>query len=434
MRMVDLIIKKRNGELLTEEEIDFIIDGYVKGKIPDYQISAWLMAIYFKGMNFEETGRLTKKMMYSGEVFDLSDIDGPKIDKHSTGGVGDKVSIPLAPLVASCDVYVPMVSGRGLGHTGGTLDKLESIPGFRTNLSYEEFKKVLKKNKMAMIGQTENFVPADKKLYALRDVTGTVESIPLITASIMSKKLASGAEGFVMDVKTGTGAFMQTIEDAENLAKFLVETGKVMNKKIKAFITDMNEPLGLYVGNSLEILESIEFLKGKQEKRLKEVIYLLASNMLILAGKVKNENEARRILDEKISSGKALETFVKMVELQGGDPRVTENYDLLPKSKYKKVFLSDKNGYIYHINTRLVGIAAGILGAGRKTYDDVIDPAVGFKIIKKYGNKVEKGEPIVEIYYNDENKLSECIEILKKAYTIREEKPSEKPILYKVIE
>lgn len=434
MRMVDIIRKKREGETISENEIAFMIDGYIRNEIPDYQLSAFLMATYFKGMSFEETGVLTRKMMYSGDVFDLSSIAGPKIDKHSTGGVGDKVSIPLAPLVACSGVLVPMVSGRGLGHTGGTLDKLESISGFSTRFGFDKFCSLLKTNSMAMIGQTDNFVPADKKIYSLRDVTATVESVPLITASIMSKKLASGADGFVMDVKTGTGAFMAKLEDARTLAKFLVETGKVMGKKMRAFITDMNEPLGEYVGNSLEILESIELLKGNGEQRLLDITLLLGSHMLILGGVAQSEDEAKAILMKKIQSGEALERFAMMVKEQGGDSRIVDDYSLLPLQAEKSDFVAAQSGYISAVDTRQVGVAASILGAGRKTFDDEIDPTVGFKILKKYGEPVEKGEPIACIHYQDKDKMESAKKMLSEAYTLSSDAPSEKPLVYEVIE
>lgn len=434
MRMVDIIIKKRNGDNLSDEELSYVVNRYVSGDIPDYQMTALLMAVYFQGMNFKEISVLTERMMHSGEIMDLSSIEGPKIDKHSTGGVGDKVSIPLAPLVASAGIVVPMVSGRGLGHTGGTLDKLESIPGLNTQLSQPKFVEQLSRLGVVMAGQTGDFVPADKKLYSLRDVTGTVESIPLITASIMSKKLASGAEGLVMDVKTGSGAFMSTLEDSRKMAEMLVETGKHMNRKIRAIITDMNQPLGEYVGNSLEIFESIAFLKGEWEERLARIVFQLGSQMLVLGEIAKSSEEGEAILREKIDNGQALAKFEEMIEAQGGNPGVIENPGLLPVAQKTDVFSLPYSGYISRIDTRKIGLAACVLGAGRQTYDDDIDPAVGLRIHKRYGEAYESGEPLITIYYRDKQLLLESESLLREAYSVVEQKPEEKPLVYEVVQ
>lgn len=422
MNVYQLIKKKRDGKRLSCEEINFLIEGYTNNKIPDYQLSAFLMAVYFQGMTFEEITNLTLAMMDSGKVFDLSSIPGAKIDKHSTGGVGDKVSLILAPLVAACGVVVPMVSGRGLGHTGGTLDKLESIPGFRTNLSYDEFLVNLKKNGLAMIGQTEELVPADKKIYALRDVTATVDSIPLIAASIMSKKLAEGIDGLVLDVKTGSGAFMKSLADAKLLAKTMIATGERMNKKVSAFITDMNQPLGKMVGNALEVIEAIEALKGKGEKDLMTVVYALGEEMLLMSEKVKTRTAARNFIKEAINNGSALRKFKELVKSQGGDPKVTEDYSCLPTAKYQIEVKSTKTGYIAKIDNQKIGLLAVELGAGRKRLDDMIDPAVGFIIHKKIGSWIEIGDILATILANDGSLAFTIAQELKNCYSFSRKK------------
>jgi len=419
--------------MLNEIEINFLIEGYTKDKILDYQFAAFLMAVYFQGMNFEETANLTAAMMNSGKVFDLSSIPGKKIDKHSTGGVGDKVSLILAPLVAACGVVVPMVSGRGLGHTGGTLDKLESIPGFRTNLSYNEFIANLKNIGVAMIGQTEELAPADKKIYALRDVTATVDSIPLISASIMSKKLAEGIDGLVLDVKTGSGAFMSKLSDAKRLAKTMIEIGKRMNKKITAFITDMNQPLGHAVGNALEVIESIEALKGKGEKNLMELIFVLSEEMLLMSKQVKTRTQARKLLKVAIENGKALNKFRELIRLQGGNEKVIDDYTLLPKAKYQVEVESSKTGYVAKIDTQKVGLLSVELGAGRKKIEDRIDPAVGFIINKKIGERVKNGDILASVLANNETLAKGIAQELSACYSFSKNKvPKPRLVIAKI--
>lgn len=433
MRAYDIILKKRKGNKLTKEEIAFFVNSYTKGGIPDYQASALLMAIYFQAMDNEETSFLTEAMMNSGEVYDLSSIPGKKIDKHSTGGVGDKVSIILAPLVASAGVVVPMMSGRGLGHTGGTLDKLESIPGFRTNLTKNEFIANLKKINVTMIGQSENIAPADKKLYALRDVTGTIESVPLIASSIMSKKLAEGIDGLVLDVKTGSGAFMKKERDAVRLARVMSAIGKKMGKKVVALITDMEQPLGNAIGNSLEIKECIEVLKGRGPQDLFDITLELGAYMLKLAGKVNNVAKGKDILKRHLSDGSAYQRFREMVELQGGDVRAIDNPSLLPSARYTKELLSERNGYISKMDTEAIGIASCILGAGREKIEDKIDPAVGIVIDKKIGDKIKKGERLAMLHYNSEEKMSEAFKILQSAIFIGSKRPGKKRLIRRVI-
>jgi pyrimidine-nucleoside phosphorylase len=417
----EIILKKRNGKQLTKSEIEFIVSGYTKGLIPDYQFSAFLMAVYFQGMSFSEITDLTDAMMRSGKIFDLSDIAGLKIDKHSTGGVGDKISLILAPLVATCGVKVPMVSGRGLGHTGGTLDKLESIPGFRIDLTENEFKKQLKKIGVAMMGQTKELAPADKKIYALRDVTATVDSIPLIAASIMSKKLAEGIDGLVLDIKTGSGAFMRELNDAKQLAKVMIEIGKRMGKKVVALITSMEQPLGNMIGNSLEIIESIECLKGNGPKDLMEVTIALSEEMLLMGNKAKTKEQAHKILVNAINSGIALKKFRQLIKYQEGDERVIDNYNILPQAKYHIDVKSPKSGYIEKIDTLAMGLLSVELGCGRRTIDDKIDYSAGFILKKKIGDKVKKGEVLVEIVGQDEKVKAVSKKIID-AYKIGKQK------------
>lgn len=395
------------GIELSREEIAYIVDKFTKGEIPDYQMAIFLASVYFNGMNFEEIAHLTSAMMHSGEVLNLSSVSGIKVDKHSTGGVGDKVSLILAPLVASCGVVVPMISGRGLGHTGGTLDKLESIPGFRTALDAEEFIKILKQTGVAIIGQTEKIVPADKKLYALRDATNTVASIPLIASSIMSKKLTEGIDGLVLDVKTGNGAFMQKLKDAKLLARTMIEIGKRLNKKVVAVITDMNQPLGRTVGNALEVEESVSALKGDGGEDLMEVTYELGACMLLLAGKAKKKEDAKRVLKKKILTGEGLKKFKEMVESQSGDSSVTDGGSL-QKAKYKIAVESEESGYVKTIDTLKIGSIACSLGAGRMKLNDRIDHSVGLTIEKKISKKVKKGELLAYIHTNDRKKGEEA--------------------------
>lgn len=403
MRMVDIIEKKRDGQELTTAEINFFIEGYTKGEIPDYQASALAMAIYFQDMNDRERADLTRAMVESGDTIDLSAIDGVKVDKHSTGGVGDTTTLVLAPLVASLGVPVAKMSGRGLGHTGGTIDKLESIAGFHVELTREQFIDLVNRDKVAIIGQSGNLTPADKKLYALRDVTGTVNSIPLIASSIMSKKIAAGADAIVLDVKTGDGAFMKTQEDAEELAHAMVRIGNHVGRKTIAIISDMSQPLGFAIGNALEVKEAIETLQGKGPKDLTELVLTLGSQMVILAGKAKTSEEAKEMLLDAIHSGKALAKFKEFLANQGGDASIVDDLTKLPQAKYKIELPAKQSGYISRMVADEIGVASMILGAGRATKEDVIDLAVGLVLHKKVGNKVEEGESILTIYSNREN-------------------------------
>lgn len=403
MRMVDIIEKKRDGQELTTAEINFFIEGYTKGEIPDYQASALAMAIYFQDMNDRECADLTRAMVESGDTIDLSAIDGVKVDKHSTGGVGDTTTLVLAPLVASLGVPVAKMSGRGLGHTGGTIDKLESIAGFHVELTREQFIDLVNRDKVAVIGQSGNLTPADKKLYALRDVTGTVNSIPLIASSIMSKKIAAGADAIVLDVKTGDGAFMKTQEDAEELAHAMVRIGNHVGRKTIAIISDMSQPLGFAIGNALEVKEAIETLQGKGPKDLTELVLTLGSQMVILAGKAKTSEEAKEMLLDAIHSGKALAKFKEFLANQGGDASIVDDLTKLPQAKYKIELPAKQSGYISRMVADEIGVASMILGAGRATKEDVIDLAVGLVLHKKVGDKIEEGESILTIYSNREN-------------------------------
>ena len=405
MNTVDLIRKKRDGYALEKDEINFLISGYSKNKIPDYQFSAFLMATYLRGMTSGETSHLTNAMLHSGKVLDLSSIPGVKIDKHSTGGVGDKTSLIIAPIVAAAGIKVPMISGRGLGHTGGTLDKLESIPGFRTDLSISEYKKVLKNWGAVLIGQTKDIAPADKLIYSLRDVTATVESIPLITASIMSKKLAEGIDGLVLDIKTGNGAFMKEEKDAIVLADSLVLTAKAFNKKVIAFITDMNQPLGNYIGNWLEVYEAIEILKGEKKNDLYNLSIKLAGTMIFLGGKALTTKEGEQIAKEQITQGYAFERFVEIVKAQKGDIKYLYNPGKYRKPKFKRVIKSVEDSFLNSVNTFEMGLAAVELGAGRLKKDDMVDPAAGIKFNFKIGDKINKGDIIAELYSDNKNKI-----------------------------
>lgn len=420
--MYKIISKKRDKKKLTQEEIEYFVSGYAEGQIPDYQASALLMAIFLNGMDAQEIFHLTRSMMNSGKVLDLSSVPGVKVDKHSTGGVGDKVSLILAPLVASCGVKVPMISGRGLGHTGGTLDKLESIPGFRTDLSLKRFMTNLRDGGICMMGQTKEIAPADRKMYALRDVTATVNSIPLIAASIMSKKLAEGADGFVFDVKVGNGAFMQKQDEAVLLAKILIQMAKRFKKKAVALITDMNEPLGEAVGNSIEVVEAIQALKGKAPTDLIEVTIALSAQMLVLGKKAENLKEAEKKLSLAIKTGQALEKFREMIKGQGGDPRVLDDYRLLPWAKHKLIVGSEKGGYVQSINTRKIGLCAVKLGAGREKLDSRIDPGVGLLIKKKVGDTIKKGETVAVIFTNNISRGKLAGKEIEEAYRIGKRK------------
>lgn len=412
MRMVDLIEKKQDNEVLTSDEIKWIIDGYTNERIPDYQMSALLMAIYFNGMTDEELQALTMAMVKSGDEFDLSAIEGIKVDKHSTGGVGDTTTLVLAPLVASVGVPVPKMSGRGLGHTGGTLDKLESIEGFHIEITEDEFAELVNKNKLALVGQTGNLTPADKKIYALRDVTGTVGSIPLIASSIMSKKIASGANAIVLDVKVGTGAFMKDIKAAEQLAKTMVALGNGVGRNTMAVISDMSQPLGEAIGNALEVKEAIDTLKGEGPEDLTELSLVLGSQMAYLGGVGENLDDARRLLEENIANGKALEKFRIFVEAQGGNPEVIDNPELLPQAEFKIPVKAEQSGVVSAIDAEELGIAGMLLGAGRETKDSELDLAAGLILHKKIGDSVEKGETLVTIHSNKQDVQSSVDKIL----------------------
>ena len=419
MRMVDLIEKKRDGNELSKEEIEYIVTNYTNGKIPDYQVSALLMAIFYQDMTNEEITNLTLAIANSGDVIDLSSLEGIKVDKHSTGGVGDTTTLILAPLVASVGVTVAKMSGRGLGYTGGTLDKLEAIPGFQIELSDEAFVRIVNESKVAVIGQSGNLAPADKKLYALRDVTATVDSLPLIASSIMSKKIAAGADAIVLDVTTGDGAFMKNIEDARRLAKTMTSIGKLANRETVAVISDMSEPLGEAIGNSLEVVEAIETLQGNGPEDLVEMCYALGSQMVVLAGKAKTTDEARMLLQEALESGKALAKFKEMIQNQGGDPAIVEHPERILTARYTMELPAKQSGVVSKIVANELGIAAMMLGAGRKTKEEDIDHAVGLKLHKKIGDTVTKGESLLTIYSNDEE-ITSVIELLYKNIEIGE--------------
>ncbi|HLK05397.1 MAG TPA: thymidine phosphorylase [Candidatus Acidoferrum sp.] len=433
MRAVDLIRKKRDSGEHSREEINFLISGYTRGEIPDYQMSAWLMATWIRGLNDAERASLTEAMLHSGEVVDHANLPGKKVDKHSTGGVGDKTSLILAPIVAAGGVIVPMISGRGLGHTGGTLDKLESIPGFNTELSLLEFRRVLKECGMCLIGQTPEIVPADKKIYALRDATSTIENIGLICASIMSKKLAEGIDALVLDVKTGSGAFMRKEEDAVHLAEVMVDTAKRMEKKAVALITDMDQPLGKFAGHSDEVIESIEVLKGRGAKDLHELSLELSAWMFFLGERTASVDEGRRLAETMISSGQALEKFRQCIRLQGGDERVIDDYNLLPQAVHKVDVISTAAGYLAATNCTEFGIALAMLGGGRETKEDRIDHGVGLQFHKRIGDRVEHGEPLVTIYYNVAMKLDEAKSRISSAFVFSESKVPEKKLIRRLV-
>jgi pyrimidine-nucleoside phosphorylase len=421
MRMVDLIIKKQEGKALTKEEIRFIIDGYTDGSIPDYQMSAWAMAVFFQDMTDEERMELTMAMAESGDQIDLSAIAGIKVDKHSTGGVGDTTTLVLAPLVASCGVPVAKMSGRGLGHTGGTLDKLESIPGFHVEIDEATFASIVNENKVAVIGQSGNLCPADKKLYALRDVTGTVNSLPLIASSIMCKKIAAGADAIVLDVKTGAGAFMKTEEDARALAHAMVKIGNLAGRKTMAIISDMSQPLGVAVGNALEVEVAIETLKGNGPKDLEALCIELGSQMVYLGGKAADLAEARELVTENLRNGKALEKFKVFVASQGGNPAVVDDYSLMPQASRQQEVLAEASGYVTEIVADDIGVAAMLLGAGRATKESTIDLAAGLKILKKVGDPVQKGEAIVRMFANKAD-FAQAEKLIQEAYSIGAER------------
>jgi pyrimidine-nucleoside phosphorylase len=427
MRAVDLIRKKRDSGEHTREEIEFLISGYTRGEIPDYQIAAWLMSAWIRGLSRAETTALTQAMLHSGEVLDLSSLPGRKVDKHSTGGVGDKTSLILAPIVAAGGLIVPMLSGRGLGHTGGTLDKLESIPGFNTNLSLKDFRRVLGECGMALIGQTAEIAPADKKIYALRDATSTVENTGLICASIMSKKLAEGLDALVLDVKTGSGAFMKREEDAVGLAEVMVEAGKSMGKEMVALITDMDQPLGRAAGHANEIFECLEVLNGKGPADLRELSVELSAWMFYLGEKTKSVEEGRKLAGRMISSGEAREKFRQCIRLQGGDERVIDEPDLLPKAGSSADVSSGASGTLVATNCEQFGIALAMLGGGRETKEDRIDHAVGLEFHKRIGERVEKGEPLATIHYNSDAKLAEAKRMVAESFVIDRDSGAQAP-------
>ncbi len=433
MRAVDIILKKRGGGELSREEISFFIDGYTRDQVPDYQASALAMAVFFRGMTAPETVALTEAMMRTGSVLAFPELPGPKVDKHSTGGVGDKTSLILAPLAAACGVYVPMISGRGLGHTGGTLDKLEAIPGFSVRLSLEEFRRVLAKCGLGLIGQTPEIAPADRKLYALRDVTGTVESLPLIAASIMSKKMAEGIDALVLDVKTGDGAFLPVFEESKALAQAMVDIGHGMGKRVAALITDMDQPLGRAVGNAIETREAIETLKGRGPADLESLSLELAARMLHLSGVTPALDAARNQVRDALTSGAGLAKFQEVIGLQGGDPRVCDDPGLLPRARETVELRSECDGRVTGIACRQVGLAAMLLGAGRETVDSRIDPAVGLLLLKKVGDPVAKGEPFLTLQVNDKQRLDEVVRILRGAVRMGPEAPPKTPLIREVL-
>ncbi|HJZ66059.1 MAG TPA: thymidine phosphorylase [Candidatus Acidoferrum sp.] len=433
MRAVDLIRKKRDSGEHSREEINFLVSAYTRGDIPDYQMSAWLMAAWIRGLNRSELAALTEAMLYSGEVFNLSDLPGKKVDKHSTGGVGDKTSLILAPIVAAGGVNVPMISGRGLGHTGGTLDKLESIPGFNTALSLKEFRRVLGECGMGLIGQTAEIAPADKKIYALRDATSTVENIGLICASIMSKKLAEGIDALVLDVKTGSGAFMKKEEDAVILAEVMVDTARRMGKKAVALITDMDQPLGRFAGHSNEVIESIEVLKGRGAKDLRGLSLELSAWMFFLAERTASVEEGRRLAETMVSGGQALKKFQEGIALQGGDESVIDDYSILPSGRSTFDVICETSGFLAATDCMEFGIALAMLGGGREKKEDKIDHGVGLEFHKRIGDRVERGNLLVTIHYNASAKLDEARERISQAFTFSDTQPPPKKLVRRLV-
>ncbi len=433
MKMYDLINKKKSKDSLTTEEIEFIIHGYTIGEIPDYQMSAFLMAVCLNGMNHEETAALTVAMAKSGDLLDLSRIEGVKVDKHSTGGVGDKTSLVLGPMVAALGIPVAKMSGRGLGHTGGTIDKLESFPGFFTSISTDQFIANVNSIKMAIVGQTANLAPADKKIYALRDVTATIDNISLIASSIMSKKIASGSDVIVLDVKTGSGAFMKTYEASLELAKEMVQIGTIAGRKTYGVITDMNQPLGSAIGNTLEVIEAIDTLRGEGPKDLLEEALTLASYMVVGAGVAKDVVEAMHMLEKTIEDGSALNKLAEFVKAQGGDNRAVFDTDLFPKASLVEEVPAWEDGYVSFIHTDEVGMTSLILGGGRETKESIIDLTVGIKIHKKLGDRVQKGEALATLYANDSRKLAEAKKRLTGAYLLSQTEPQKPKNVYAVV-
>jgi len=433
MRTVDLIQRKRGGEELTPEAIEFLVEGYTSGDIPDYQMSAFLMAVFFKGLSDQEVSRLTECMLRSGDTVDLSRIPGVKVDKHSTGGVGDKTSLIVAPLAAAAGVVVPMMSGRALGHTGGTLDKLESIPGFRTNLTAEEFEKQLFELGLAFIGQTDRLAPADRKLYALRDVTGTVESIPLIASSIMSKKLAEGIDALVLDVKVGSGAFMKKQVDARRLAQAMVGIGRPRDKKVQALITDMNQPLGYAVGNALEVMEASQTLQNAGPADLTKLSLELAARMIFLGKKAASLDEARRIAEKHLVDMSAYKKLKQVVAAQGGNPQALDKFELLPNATGMREITSPRAGYVSAIDAEDIGVASNMIGAGRDKKEDAIDPAVGIILEVKAGEKVDAGSVLCRLYYTKEDRVDEAADMVEDAFRISGQKPEERELILEVV-
>ncbi|WP_353892338.1 pyrimidine-nucleoside phosphorylase [Proteinivorax hydrogeniformans] len=433
MRVYDLIYKKRQGEVLTKAELDFLISGYNKGEIPDYQMSAFAMAVFFKGMTSEETANLTQSIINSGETIDLSEIEGVKVDKHSTGGVGDTVSLIIAPIIAHFGAPFAKMSGRGLGHTGGTLDKLESIEGFNIHLTSQEFIDKVNKNKVAVMGQTAKLAPADGKLYSLRDVTATVDSIPLIASSIMSKKLAAGADGIVLDVKTGDGAFMKSVEDSFSLAKEMVDIGTHLGKETVALVTDMDQPLGEAIGNSLEVIEAFETLRGRGPEDLTKLCITVAGHMLVIAKIFTENQQAENAVRKVLESGEALAKMKEFISAQGGDPDVVDNYSLLPVAKHKVAVKSPVDGNVKKIKAETLGKMAMMLGAGRAVKTDSIDHSVGIIVHKKQGDKVKHGEPLATVYSSTSQVSSDVVDGVINSYELTKEKVEEKPLIYGVV-
>lgn len=433
MRTVDLIHRKRDGEELSAEEISYLIDGYTQGTLPDYQMAAFAMATYYSGMTDREVSSLTDSLLRSGEKLDLSDIPGVKVDKHSTGGVGDKTSLIAAPLAAAAGAVIPMISGRALGHTGGTLDKLESIPGFRTNLTVDEFKDLLKKNGLAFIGQTEQLCPADGRLYALRDATSTVESIPLIASSIMSKKLASGIDSLILDVKVGSGAFMKKQVDARRLAQMMVGIGRRADCKVQALITDMNQPLGFAVGNALEIMEVSQTLQNAGPVDLTRLSLELAARMIFLGKITGTLEEARELAQAKLLDGSGYRKLKDVIQAQGGDPQVLDRFDMLPNATGAREITTPRGGYVTAINAEDIGIASSMIGAGRDTKEAVIDPAVGIILEVKVGTKVEAGSVLCRLYHTSEDRVEEAAAIVEDAFRISANPPNPRELILEVV-
>jgi len=433
MRTVDLILRKRGGEELSVEEIRFLVNGYTAGEIPDYQISAFLMATYFNGMTDRELSALTEAMMATGEILTLSEIPGVKVDKHSTGGVGDKTSLICAPIAAAAGVIVPMISGRSLGHTGGTLDKLESIPGFRTDLTLDQFRAQLAELGLAFMGQSEEVAPADKRFYALRDVTGTVESIPLIASSIMSKKMAEGIDALVLDVKVGNGAFMKKQVDARRLAQAMVGIGRRMDKKVQALITDMNQPLGFAVGNALEVMEVSQTLQKAGPADLTRLSLELAARMIYIGKITPTLDEARKLAEDRLMDGSAYQKFKQVVAAQGGNPQALDRFELLPNATGMREILSPRTGFVSAIMAEDIGRASTMIGAGRSRKEDVIDPAVGVILEVKAGEKVDAGSVLCRIYYTGEENLDEAAELVEDAFRISGTRPDERELILEVV-